>query len=568
MKFGPLSQELYRVRKISTRQIVFLAICMLSAMGVILARLFELTVVRGAEFRERADENRIFIRPVRAQRGVILARKGEALTRNVPIVKMIDLPGDDVGEVEIEDVGRSYPYKALFSHSVGYVGEVSEQDINASDQLSFGEVIGKTGLEKQYDAQLRGVDGSQLVEVDANGNLVRIVGEQLPISGENLQTTLSVELQKQAVEALGNRRGTVVALDPVDGSVLALASNPGFDPNVFQPASDKVQGASLRQLEEPMTNDHEVQRLLTDTVNRPLFNRAISGEYPPGSIFKLVTAMAGLEEGNVTALTTVDDTGEIKIGDYRYGNWYFDQYGRTEGLIGLTRAIARSNDIFFYKVGEWVGPDRLAEYAKKFGLGTETGVDIPGEADGLIPNPSWKLRQIGERWFLGDTYHTAIGQGDVLITPIQGAAMASAIVSGKWCTPHVAKNDHSICRDIGLTDEYYALVMEGMVGVCSSGGTAFPFFDWNAKGAPATVACKTGTAQHGGEKTKPHAWIVVAGPIIMPSEPEGGTGEQGHQLDMESEKRIVLLVMLEEAGEGSAEAGPVAKRILERWFEE
>lgn len=580
MIFGPHHRRGIReIREQASHQrnisrIVALACVGLVAFGVITARLVELTVVQGAQNRTRADENRFFVRPISAARGVILDRAGEALTRNVPGTTLIDYPGDNAGPVEAENVRRVYPLASIFSHVVGYVGIVDAETLSGCQKssgcaLDSTSIVGKMGLEKRYDDTLRGRAGSELIEVDANGKFVRQLGQNPPISGKDLPTTLDRPLQEASTRALApaGRRGAVVAIDPGDGAVLALVSSPNFDQNLFADDTD------------PARND-KIQKLLSDHDNLPLFNRAVGGEYPPGSIFKLVTASAGLSEGKVTSDTTIEDTGEIRIGDFRYGNWYFDQYGRKEGIIGLSRALTRSNDIFFYKVGEWLGPEKLALWARKLGLGAKTDLDTTGESDGLVPDPLWKERVMGERWFLGDTYHTAIGQGDVQVTPIQIGQMAAAVVSGKKCVPHIAiqatsraygepglrratSQKENRCEDAGISDANRALILEGMVGACSNGGTAYPLFDWNAaaqKNEKPLVGCKTGTAQHGGEKAKPHAWIVVTGPV---------TNEKGnYQLDLESEKRIVLVVLLEDAGEGSTEAAPVAKEILEKWFEE
>lgn len=245
----------------------------------------------------------------------------------------------------------------------------------------------------------------------------------------------------------------------------------------------------------------------------------------------------------------MNDTGEIKVGQYRYGNWYFDQYGRTEGEINLVRALARSNDIFFYRVGEEAGVDRLVEWSGKFGLGQATGIELP-EAEGLVPNRLWKERVTGEKWFLGNTYHLSIGQGDLLTTPLQIARMTSAAVSGRLCKVSLLMETRFDCRDLGLSSDQLSLVREGMRQACATGGTAFPFFDFSPY-----VLCKTGTAQHSGQDAndprdasghvKPHAWITVAYPGENPE--------------------MILTVMLESAGEGSAEAGPVAKDILTQW---
>ena len=304
-----------------------------------------------------------------------------------------------------------------------------------------------------------------------------------------------------------------------------------------------MQGKVLGLVSSPAYDPGKVVDYLTDTENLYFLNRAISGTYPPGSVFKLVTAYAGLFEHKITAETKYEDTGEIRVGIYRYGNWYFDQYGKTEGSIDLVRALARSNDIYFYKVGEAVGVENLVKWARLFGLGQKTEIELPGETAGLVPDKLWKERKTGEQWFLGNTYHMAIGQGDLLTTPLQIARMTLGVVSGRLCQVSILKDKAPTCRDLGLKTEDIATVRQGMAQVCASGGTAFPFFNFDPP-----VLCKTGTAQHSGQKNeedKPHAWITVAYPGENPE--------------------MILTVMLEAAGEGSAEAGPVAKAILEEW---
>ncbi len=538
MIFSPLEKISFSSALPSRRPLAVMSFFMLITFGIALARLFELTIIHGRQNRGRADQNRILVRPVHAPRGVILDRGGIALTRNIPSIREIDFPGDDLGPVPIEEAARSYPFGQALAHAVGYVGEVD---------FSPGDVVGKTGLEKQYDSLLRGTDGAELIEVDANGKTLRTISTQPPISGQNLSVSLDANLSVTTLAALSGKKGAVVALDPADGSILALVSSPSFDPQNLVAA-------------------------LNDSDNLPLFNRPVSGEYPPGSIFKLVTASAGLSENKISESTLIEDTGEIRVGEFRYGNWYFDQYGRTEGAINITRAITRSNDIFFYRVGEWLGPQTLADWARRLGLGQKTGVDLPAEADGLIPDPGWKERYIGEKWYLGNTYHMAIGQGDVRVTPLQVAVMASTVITGKKCRPQIQQATSnkqqatSICENVGVSEENRNLILEGMIGACSVGGTAFPFFDWNQ----GPVACKTGTAQHGGKTAVPHAWIAVAGPIKSSDDEKGLTFADAKVrplvLDIDSPKRIVLVVLVEESGEGSYVAAPLAKQILSEWF--
>lgn len=507
----------------------FFLLLVLAFLGLWL-KLFWLQIVKGEENKELTEGNRIKIVKVPAPRGVIYDRQGQILVRNRP-------------------EGREYIYGEAFAHVLGYLGEASKEDfriirprprVNYSTfpQQEVKVLVGKMGIEKEYDQVLRGEDGGILVETDAAGEVVREIKKQEPKEGKSLTLTLDLGLQKKAFESLKGRKGAVVVSDPRTGEILALVSSPSFDPNIF---SLDTSGAS------------EVLEVLSDS-GQPLFNRAIAGLYPPGSTFKIVTAIAGLEEGKIDKSTLVEDTGEIKIGRFVFGNWYFYQYGKTEGMVDIIKAIKRSNDIYFYKVGEWLGITKLAEWAKFFGLGQPLGIDIPGEAGGLIPTPEWKKENKTERWYLGDTYITAIGQGDLQLTPLQVNQMAAVIASeGKLCRPHLLKEIiqtntrplsslDNFCQDLKISDENLKLVKEGMKQACEPGGTGWPFFEFTPR-----VGCKTGTAEYGDPQDRTHAWFTVFAPWDKPE--------------------IVLTVLLEGAGEGSYQAAPVAKELLKYWFE-
>lgn len=478
------------------RQKLFM-VMLVAGWTVLGGRLGWLTLVRGGEARGRADNNRIEVRQLMAPRGLVTDRNGEALVRN--------MPGDEPDKIK-----RDYMEEASLAHVLGYVGE-SEQEI--------GRIEGKMGIEKWADEKLRGIEGAELVETDAVGKILRRLGKREPVAGEEVRLTIDAGLQRQAFEALGGRRGAVVISNVGTGEILALVSSPSFDPS--RPAE------------------------FVDRPDKPFFNRAVGGEYPPGSVFKLVTAVAGLEEGKVTEISQIEDTGEIRVGEFRYGNWYFDQYGRKEGALNLVGGLRRSNDVFFYRVGEAVGPEKLAEWARRLGLGRATGWELGGEGAGLVPDPDWKEKFKGERWFLGNTYHLAIGQGDVAVTPVQINLMIGAIGTGRLCRPVVSYQSSVIskqdCEDLNISQKTLELVRQGMTEACSPGGTAFPLFGFEPQ-----VACKTGTAQHGGKETLPHAWFTVLAPATDPE--------------------IAVTVLLEAAGEGSYEAAPVAKGILEYWF--
>jgi len=489
----------------------------------LVARLVELQIIKGRYYRDLSDGNRIRKIILPSPRGRILARGGEVLVGNREIEKKVEF-----GEV-ITVYERNYNLGSGFAHVSGYLGQASEEEVGKIDPKCPekgpwrpGDWVGRGGLEEQYNCSLRGTPGEELVEVDIKGNLVRVLGKKEPTPGVDLRTNIDFGLQSYLPGLFENKKGVVVMTD-TKGQVLAFYSSPSFNP-------EKV--ASF--LQDP---------------NLALFDRAISGLYHPGSVFKPVVAIAALEEGKINQNFRFTDPGVIRIGSYSYANWYFTRYGRTEGEIDITRAIARSTDTFFYKIGEMVGIEKIAEYADKFGLNRVTGIDLPGEAGGLIPTPEWKKTTQGTNWFLGNTYHVAIGQGDVAVTPIEINQMISAIAAGgRLCQPRVAVGEEN-CRDLGIKKEILDLVKEGMVKVCSSGGTGYTFFDLNSGSTKLTttnrglVACKTGTAETN-QDGKTHAWFTLFTPA---GEPE-----------------TVVTVLFEGGGEGSKVAGPVARKIYDQ----
>ncbi|OGM26143.1 hypothetical protein A2627_03830 [Candidatus Woesebacteria bacterium RIFCSPHIGHO2_01_FULL_39_28] len=473
------------------------------------ARLTELQVIKGRYYRTLAEENRVRRIPIPAPRGIIYARGGEILVGNVGSV-------------------RKYEIGSNFAHVSGIIGEVNANEVGKVDPKCpdkgpkrLGSLVGRGGLEEEYDCRLRGIDGEQLLEVDTAEKLIRVLGKKDPISGEDIKTNIDYGLQKKVADLINNKRGAIVVSDG-QGQILALYSSPSFDPNLFlgQENSDKI------------------NKILSDKTI-PLFNRVIAGTYHPGSVFKIVVATSALEEGKINKDFVYDDPGVITVNGFNYSNWYFNQYGGREGAIGLTRAIARSTDTFFYKIGEMVGPDLIASWADKFGLSKKTGIDLPGEVAGFIPTSVWKESFKGERWFLGNTYHMAIGQGDVSLTPLSVNMETSVIASkGFLCEPSIAHEP--ICKKLEIKDSNIELIKEGMVGACSKGGTAFPFFDFRIG-----VACKTGTAETN-KKEVNHAWFTVFAPIESPI--------------------IVVTVLVEEGGEGSSVAAPIAKDIMDYYF--
>ena len=472
--------------------VVWLAV--LAAMGLLVMRLGSLQLLSGGKYRVLADENRVKKIRIAAVRGKILDRNG----------------------LDLRSLGEAA------GHVVGYVGEVNEQEVGLlreqGQKYEIGSQIGRSGLEQEYEEQLRGIDGGQLVEVDPHQEVVRNLGKSDPKPGSDLQTSLDANLQTVAYAALAGRKGAVVVSNPKTGEILALVSSPGFDPQ-------------------------NIKKSLNDA-NMPLLNRTIGGIYPPGSTFKIVTVVAALMEKKADRNFTYDDQGVIKIGSFSYTNWYYNQYGKTEGVVGWEKALARSVDTFFYKVGEMVGPNLLAAWANDFGMGKKTGIDLSGEVTGLIPTPEWKERVKQEKWFLGNTYHMAIGQGDVLATPLQVNLMTNVIAAGgKKCKPHLNKGLSAKCQVLSIDEKILEIVKDGMIGACSKDGTAFPLFDFKPQ-----IACKTGTAEYilANGKTGTHAWLTAFAPVEDPT--------------------ISVTVLVEGGGEGSRVAAPIARKILAKYF--
>jgi penicillin-binding protein 2 len=443
------------------------------------------------------------------------------------------------------------------------VGAVTAKDLLQQSNLQPNDLTGKTGLEAAVNDQVQGVHGAEWYEVNALGQKQRLLRQQPAQTGESLATSLDPFISAVAAKAMGDRHGAVVVFDTETGAILSLVSLPSYDPNQLQPLPAGPAEITRRQ---------QVASYLADP-NQVLFNRAIAGAYPPGSIFKVVTALAGLVGGEITPSTTVDDTGILKVGDYSYANWYFTQYGRTEGPIQLQRALARSNDIYFYKAAEAIGPTKLADWARRFGLGSQVGLEIAGESAGLVPDPAWKERQVGEKWYLGDTYHFGIGQGDLLVTPVQMAQVLQAVSNrGRLCKLHLLNHGALSCGDLGLTDDQLRPVIAGMIDACSPGGTAFPFFPLNQRAltamtasqsattvsdpwqklAAGVTACKTGTAEFGpanaAGRRATHGWFMmtVATPAQLwqktPPEPGAQSIEVGESSASSSASQSGTLV--------------------------
>lgn len=579
-------------------KLFFLFAILLAFFGLLFVRLFDVTLVKGQAFYARAESNRYFTKREPAPRAIFLDRYGQALVQNqkqylrylqkdqlysskefVEREEALALLATDSASIGYE-FRRIYPHGEALASALGYLAPVTAEDLANNQNISLSSRLGRSGLEQFFDSNLRGKAGSSKFEANALGKKQRLV-EQVPaVLGQNIDTALDPLLSQVAYQALAGRKGAVVIMDASNGELLTLVSSPSFDPNVFEAQFED----SLRQVKNQATRE-KISTYLSDE-NQVFFNRASAGTYPPGSVFKLVTALAALQEGVVAADTTVDDQGTLEVGDFSYANWYFTQYGRTDGLVDVKRALARSNDIFFYKAAEWLGPTKLANYARLFGFGSPSGVQLPRESAGLVPDPEWKERVVGENWYLGNTYHFGIGQGDLTVTPLQVASMTQALANfGRLCSASLLRSEQHQCRDLALKQENVELVLEGMLEACSMGGTAYPLFPHNAalievvdqnlsaseKIKAGMVACKTGTAEFGGADErgyrKTHAWLTA----VVGLEPE--LLSEAFAAKVADLPRQLVITVLVESGpekifsEGSEDAAPVVQEVMEEVFE-
>jgi penicillin-binding protein 2 len=461
---------------------------------------------------------------------------------------------ETVPEVKlVSRTGRKYVSGEPLAHILGYVGRASEPEMEADPSLVFSDILGKSGVEQYYDAVLRGQRGFIRQQVNAKGELQPFREVSAPVNGKNIVLTVHRELQESAyrlIKEAADRAGTgmaasLVALDPNNGNIIAMASYPSYDNNIF----------STR------TNTSEIQNLFVDK-KKPSLNRAIAGRYPPGSTIKPLISIAALEEGVVTEHTIIDDTrGALVIQNvynpqkpFTFNDW------KAHGFINLRRAIAESCDVYFYIVGggfgsiRGLGIETMDRYLGYFGLGTKTGIDIFGENAGLLPTVEWKQKTFGQDWFIGDTYHASIGQGDVLATPLQIASAISAVANGGTLyAPRIASKivdeagnmvntvDKKVTRKISSSEKNMTVVREGMRQAVTAGSARA------LASLPFAVAGKTGTAQFA-NNTKTHAWFVAFAPYENPT--------------------IALAVLIEGGGEGSTTAIPVAGNFLKAFFEQ
>ena len=563
--FSLFSQKLIPASQfVSDFRIKFFLAITIIATSILFLRIFYLQVIQGGKNFERAKNNRLVFEKITAPRGIIYDRKGSVLAENKPIFKLVkdgkveiiskqqaleaeaeglaaEAPNSGpLGKIEIEPV-RSYLDPQAFSHLLGFTSEISQDELKKFQNYSLGDRIGKLGLEASLENFLQGTAGRHLTEVNAKGEVVNILGTAAPAVGANVTLAIDSELQQKIFDELasqilriGAKAGAAVASNPATGEILSLVSYPSFDANLLS------FGITQEQLDKLNTNPA-----------KPFLNRVIQGSYPPGSIFKLVSAVAGLETGAISETTEILDTGEIFLGRFRFPNWNFICCGKLEGSLDIVGAIARSNDIFFYRVGDKVGVENLKNWAEKLGLGKPAGIELP-ETSGLVPDPAWKLKVKGEPWFPGNTLHMAIGQGDVLTTPLQLNILTSFFANGgkiykPFLVSKITNNQgktiltfkSKLMGENLVTQKNLKLVREGMRTAATIGGTAWPFHDFKV-----ICGAKTGTAETGVEN--PHAWFTVFCPFEAPE--------------------ISLTILIEEAGEGSSISGPVARKVLEWYF--
>lgn len=578
---------------------------------VLVGRLVHLQIFKHQHFTTLSENNRVKIVPIAPTRGLIFDRQGEILAQNLPTYSLEVVPEviEDVGVlvaelrtiVEITDedeeaflaalarkrrfekvplrlrlddrevarfavnrhrfpgveVGarltRNYPLGELGVHLIGYVGRINKRELDRIDQADYRGTshIGKTGVEASFEDWLHGRVGYQRVETNAQGRILRVLERHDPVPGRNLFLTMDVGLQRTAEGALGEENGAIVALDPATGAVLAMASNPGFDPNLF------VHGIGL-----------ETYRSLQRSPNRPLFNRAVNGQYPPGSTIKPFVGLAGLERaiGHARAESWCPGWFRLPGRKRKYRDW--KKYGH--GRIGLHGAIVQSCDVFFYELALALGIDRMHEYLSKFGFGERTGIKLAGESRGLMPSRTWKRDARGQPWFPGETVITGIGQGYMLATPLQLASATAAISTrGTRLRPKVvdravdpASGDISeIEPEIVATIESFDAsnwerIVEAMTGVVHGPrGTARQIND----GLAYQMAGKTGTAQVFGigqdeeydaekldKKLHDHGLFIAFAPV--------------------GQARIAVAVVVEHGGSGSKAAAPLARIVIDAYL--
>ncbi|BCB97446.1 penicillin-binding protein 2 [Dissulfurispira thermophila] len=551
-------------------------------------RLWQLQILDSDKYKRLSEDNRLRILKTPAPRGIIYDRNGTPLVKNIPFFsvsittdnfKGIDIDSlsailglskkeveeklyrkdnspfvpvklkqgltfEEIARIEARrsdfpglfvetDVGREYLFGKVGAHIIGYLGKITSSQLNNPELRHFppDALIGQWGVEALFDSQLRGIPGERIIEVDALGRELRKIQERPPVKGTDINLSIDINIQKAVEDAFGDKAGALVAIKPDSGEILALESLPSFDPNVFS-----------------MGITANAWKSLMEDKKKPMLNRAIQSQYPPGSTFKIITAIAALEEGVINLDAKVNCTGGINYGRWTFGCWKKGGHG----LVDFHRAIVESCDVYFYELGKRLGIDRIYKYATAFGLGKETGIDLMPvkEKRGLIPNTEWKKQKKHLPWYLGDTFISSIGQGFITATPMQMALMTATFANGgKIYKPSLIKNNQSLQGIIPLRQETIKIIKEALSGVVNEpNGTA-----QGAKSFLTVVAGKTGTAQVvgkkkglSGERFTDHAWFVAFAPVDRPE--------------------IAISVFVEHGGSGGAVAAPIAKRAIEAYL--
>jgi penicillin-binding protein 2 len=582
-------------------------LCVAIVLGLA-ARFWQLQVVRAPSYRELARANHVRQIPENAPRGLILDRYGRIIGENRPsfnltvedpkrdettvaaLAELLSLTDEELGTIERngkrsprydptllkEDIPlrevalvearqfelpgaiiqfvprRFYPFGSLASHVLGYVGRITEEQIGEApfEDAGSNDYVGQSGVELIYDKILFGRNGVQRVVVNSRGRRERMLAEIPPLWGETVQLSLDLDLQQSLENAFGAQAGAAVVLDPRNGQLLALGSFPSFDPNFFSGQFSQEDWRALVQSPE-----HRLQ------------NRATQGRYPPGSTFKLVIAAAALEEGVIEPSTKLTCKGWVRL----YGKVFHCHRASGHGRVDLHEALKQSCNSYFYQLGVKLQIDAIARYARMMGLGVETGIDLPYEVSGLVPDPEWKRRSRNQPWYAGETVSVAVGQGSVLVTTIQMAQLAAIIgTSGELHRPRVFLDSFPAgstprptplpvvarpVRNVKLKESTWRVLQDAMWSVVNEGGTG-----WRARVAGFDVCGKTGTAQvvsrtnvaQGGdserpEHLRPHAWFVGFAPRINPE--------------------IALAVLVEHGGGGGQAAAPIAGEVFKTYFE-
>jgi penicillin-binding protein 2 len=428
---------------------------------------------------------------------------------------------------------RQYPQDGFSAHVVGYVGEISENELNSPQFLDYqqGDIIGKDGLEREYDQTLRGVDGQQRVLVDNWGRERQMEGTQEAVPGKDLRTTLDLDLQSVAELAMEGKRGAVVALDPRNGEILAMVSKPTFDPNKF---TGRISRADWNEI--------------NGDPHKPLLNRAIQAELAPGSTFKPFTALAGLETGLIDDKTQFHCPGGASF----YGHYFSCWFHPGHGTVTLHHAIEQSCDVYFYSVANRVGIDNLAHYAELAGFGHKTGVDLPNERESTMPSTKWKMRMFRQKWYAGETISVGIGQGAVTVSPLELAAAEGGLaIGGRWYLPHLlTSTPPKLLRDGHLNQDNVREIVSGMYDVVNGNGTGhgaiIPGLRVCGKTGSAQVASNKFTKGRSAEDLKDNAWFVGYAPQDAPE---------------------IVVVALFENGVHGPFAAPIARDVIKAYFD-